>query len=121
MPIAAPISPFGLLEALVSREVVRGLSNATATWWPGGQGVGVAVPGLRAIFDNEAQDGMSGMVNDLNPVASVLATEFPGVARRDALQILRDGEPLPGRVFVVEKAQPDGTGTVLLQLSESTP
>jgi hypothetical protein len=118
--LASP-SPFGLLESMLASATVRHLSNATATWWPGGQAVGMAVPGLRVIFDRAAQDGLDHMVSDRNPAATVLDADFPGVRRKDALLIVRDGEPGPGQLFSVLERNPDGTGNVQLDLSEAAP
>lgn len=121
MATAASTSPFGMLEAMVSQQSIRHLSNAEATWWPGGQVVGSAVPGLRAIHDRE-QGGMGApMVNDFNPVASFLASDVPGMARGDALQIRRDGDAGAGELFTVERVRANGRGLVQADLSKEVP
>lgn len=117
MATTGSFNSFARMEALVSMHGIAHLSNASATWWPGGIGVGNPVPGLRVIFDREFGDAAGGVVNDANPAASVLEADAPGVARNHTMRITRDGESL-ARDYRVLKASPDGTGWVLLELQE---
>lgn len=114
-------SPFGSLETMVARESIRHLSNASATWWPGGQGVGTPVAGLRVIHDSE--QGMAGaqMVNDFNPVATLLESDAQALKRGDVLNIIADRVEGPGLLFAVERARRDGRGFVVADLSEAYP
>lgn len=105
------------LEARLNLAARARLSNASATWWPGGVGVGVPLEGLRVLFDRSFDDVAGGVVNDANPVASVLEVDVLGIGRDHALRITRDGEAL-ARDYRVTKATPDGTGWVQVQLQE---
>lgn len=120
MATAASTSPFGKLETMVAQQSIRHLSNASATWWPGGQGVGAPVPGLRVIHDREQGAVRDAMVNDFNPVVTLLESDVPGFRRGDALNIVRDGEVGSGHLFSVERASCDGRGLIQADLSEGT-
>lgn len=117
MATAGSLNSFACLEALVSRHGIAHLSNASATWWPGGMGVGEPVDGLRVLFDRSFGDVAGGVVNDANPVASVLEADAPTIGRNHTLRITRDGETL-ARDYRVTSAMPDGTGWVQVQLQE---
>lgn len=105
------------LEARLNLAAKARLSNASATWWPGGMGVGEPVNGLRVLFDRSFGDVAGGAVNDANPVASVLEADAPTIGRNHTLRITRDGETL-ARDYRVTMASPDGTGWVQVQLQE---
>jgi hypothetical protein len=119
MPVTAALPAFGGLEAMVSRHVVRNLSNASATWWRGGLDASAPVAGIRLIFDRETRrDFAEGAVIDAQPVARLLAADCPGIGRKCALRITPDaGEPTD-RLYTVLRAEPDGTGWVQVYLTE---
>lgn len=114
-------SPFGSLETMVAQESIRHLSNATATWWPGGQGVGTPVAGLRVIHDSEQGMGGAQMVNDFNPVATLLESDVQAMKRGDVLNIVADRVGGPGSLFAIERVRRDGRGLVVADLSEAMP
>jgi len=113
---------FAALEARLNQAAKARISNASATWWPGGMGVGEPVPGLRLIYDREASPSHADRsVIDAEPVASVLAADAPGIARRCALRITRDVGDTAPRLFSVLRAEADGTGWVQVYLTEEAP
>lgn len=110
---------FSALEARLSQAAKARLGNASATWWRGGIDMGAPVAGLRLIYDREASAGFADRaVVDAQPMASVLAEDAPGIARKCALRIVRDAGDTTPRLFNVLKAEADGTGWVQLYLTE---
>lgn len=122
MATSGALNSFARLEALASTAGIAHLSNASATWWRGGLDMGIAVPGIRLIYDREANPGFAdGAVVDAQPVASVLADDVPGIGRKCALRITRDMGDTTERLYTVLRAEPDGTGWVQVFLSEDAP
>ena len=110
---------FARLEARLNQAAKARISNAGATWWRGGLGMGEPVAGLRLIYDREASPQFADRtVVDAQPVASVLAEDAPGIARKCALRVVRDGGDIEPRMFNVLRVEPDGTGWVQLYLTE---
>lgn len=110
---------FAALEARLNQAAKARISNASATWWRGGMDMGQPVAGLRLIFDRSASAGHAGgAVVDVEPMASVLAEDAPGVGRKCALRITRDVGDTTERLYTVLRAEPDGTGWVHLFLTE---
>jgi hypothetical protein len=110
---------FAALEQRLNLAAKARISNASATWWRGGIDMGVPVPALRLIYDREASPQFADRtVVDAQPVASVLADDAPGIARKCALRIVRDGGDMTPRLFNVLKVEPDGTGWIQLYLTE---
>lgn len=113
---------FAALETRLNQAAKARLSNASATWWHGGMGVGQPVSGLRLIFDREASpDNADQTVIDAEPVASVLSEDVPGIARKCALRIARDTGDTTERTYTVLRAESDGCGWVKLALTEQAP
>ncbi|MBS3996612.1 MAG: hypothetical protein KGZ67_04645 [Hydrogenophaga sp.] len=120
---------FAALEQRLNRVAVGHLSNASAVWypggWPGSQVVdprswyeyffGPVVSGLRVVFDREAGPALDGLVNDTNPVLSVLESAARGARRGDVIEVTPDGTEAATR-FEVVRATPDGTGLLVLHL-----
>lgn len=113
---------FAALEQRLNLAAKARLSNASATWWQGGQDVGTPVAGLRLIFERETEGGFADdTALDARPVASLLAADVPDIARKCVLQIETDSGADPARLYQVLRAEADGIGWVKLSLSEVTP
>lgn len=106
---------FAALEQRLNRVATTHLANATVAWRAGGWAGPVLVPGIRAVFDREANPGAEGMVNDANPVLSVFEASMPGARRGDVLDVTPDTAGTTTRYEVV-RALPDGTGLLALHL-----
>ena len=110
---------FAAIEARLNRAASARLSNASATWWRGGMDASAPVPGLRVILDRQTHPGFAdGGVMDAQAMASLLAADCPGIARKCALHITRDAGDTTPRRYTVLRAEPDGTGWVHVYLTE---
>lgn len=101
------------MQLRVNRVAIARLGTAEAVWWPGGHGVGPAVPDLVVVFDRAAIEALAGLVQTDQPVCIAYAPSMPTAARGDGLVV--DGES-----YVVQKAMADKTGLLLLDLLKGT-
>lgn len=111
---------FAALQSRANLAARARLGNATASWWAGGVAAGAPVAGLRVVFDRETSGRFADQsVVDAQPVASLLAMDAPGLARRDALHITPDGVTTAALEYTVQRVEADGLGWVQVYLTEA--
>jgi len=93
-------APFANIQARINQQTVARLANANVTY------KGKTFTG---IFDKNYVDDL-GMAGN-TPVLTVLLSDVVGIKRGDEINV-------DGALFKVNKPEPDGSGMIILRLTE---